>query len=156
MQFSDQQSVSRVIDDPLHDRASGKLSKAAFRFVTSAIIAASIVGCGPTDGDAETPPRDEPSQSIWLNPLKVNDSTHRVTAKFQTFVCPNPIDLERAVALHNTGKVDRMAELGCRYLSKGDQGVQLDRIGRAHEILFETDNGSVELWGLEGHYDKSL
>lgn len=154
MQFLDRQFVSLVMDETAAIGAASRVSNVLLRVAALAIMAASVAGCGTADGTAsETEVHEEPRQSVWLNPLKVDNSTHRVSAKFQTFVCPNPVDLERAVALHNTGKVDRMTEMGCRYVSDGDQGVQLDRIGRTHEILFETSNGSVELWGFEGHFD---
>lgn len=153
MRFSGPNAVAPAMEERSCGHSSRQPSGTIGRVMAAAIVAAGIVGCAPGAGEEARLAGDEPGNSIWLNPLKVESSTHRVTAKFQTFVCPNPIDLERAVALHNTGKVERMAAMGCRYLSAGDQGVRLVRIGRTQELLFETASGSVELWGFEGHYD---
>ena len=87
-----------------------------------------------------------------VNPLPVSVARNRVTAKSQVIVCPQFLDLERAVNLHNAKRSDQALALGCRYVREGEQGVRLQQVGSLQEILFDTANGSRSYWGYVSHF----
>ena len=87
-----------------------------------------------------------------VNPLPVNVSRNRVTAKSMALVCPNVSDLERSISLHNARRSDQAMALGCRYVLQGEQGVRLQQVGNMQEILFDTVDGSQPYWGYVLHF----
>lgn len=87
-----------------------------------------------------------------VNPLPVKVARNRVTAKTQVIVCPQLIDLERAVNLHNAKRSDQALSLGCRYVREGEQGVRIQQVGSLQEILFDTADGSRSCWGYVPHF----
>lgn len=87
-----------------------------------------------------------------VNPLPVSVARNRVTAKTLVIVCPQLLDLERALNLHNARRPDQALALGCRYVREGEQGVRLQQVGNLQEILFDTANGRHSYWGYVPHF----
>lgn len=87
-----------------------------------------------------------------VNPLPVSVARNRVTAKATAIVCPQLLDLERAVNLHNAKRSDQTLALGCRYVRENEQGVRLQQVGSLQEILFDTANGRRSYWGYVSHF----
>ena len=87
-----------------------------------------------------------------VNPFPISVARNRVTSKTLAIVCPQLLDLERAVHLHNAKRSDQALALGCRYVREGEQGVRLQQVGSLQEILFDTANGSRSYWGYVSHF----
>lgn len=87
-----------------------------------------------------------------LNPFPVGVARNRVKANALAIVCPKPVDLERALNLHNARRSDQALGLGCRYVREREQGVRLQQISNMQEILFDTVDGSRSYWGYVSHF----
>jgi hypothetical protein len=87
-----------------------------------------------------------------VNPLPVSVARNRVTAKTMVIVCPQLLDLERALNLHNAKRPDQALALGCRYVRQGEQGVRLQQLNNLQEILFDTVDGRRSYWGFVAHF----